>query len=185
MKRKHKRKAGNDPIPTSHRIYYVGERFTVLRSVVDKWGARRVAVIEHEPGKPPTRIDPRLKCIKHICKIWQWGQNSRKGWAMGTRSMNEARQLGPKLERLWPMHFAAKELKGRVLYVGRSRKPGELKWIVQVIGKLMPRNQRWLVSQGLIQIDPDGHIQLTAAGYTQFVRSYQKDKKHDLAHRTT
>jgi len=174
--RKHKRKEGSPPFDPSYRIYYEGVRFTVLYSVVDKWGGRRVAVIEHGTDKRPTRIDPRLKCVKHICKVWQWGSHSRHGQLVGRRAYTEAVALATKLDQLWPLHFAAKELRGRVLYIGRSRKPGELKWIIRVISKLMPRSQQWLLEAGLIRIETNGTINLTQVGYAKFVRSFKPKK---------
>ena len=167
-KRKHSRTPGKAPYDTDHRVYYAGERFTVLRCVVDKWGTRRVAVVEHELGQMPRRVDPRLKSIKHICKVWQFGIHTRKGWAINRRAMPEAKELAEKLDRLWPMHFAAKELRGRVLYVGHSRKPGELKWLIHVMGKLLPRSQQWLLEAGLIRIETDGTINLTELGHKEF-----------------
>jgi len=170
---------GKRPVPTGHRVHYEGQHFTVLKSVVNKWGWRRVAVIEHEVGQKPRQIDPRLKSIKHICKVWQFGLHNRKGWAISRKALPTAIDLAKKLDLIWPIHFAAKELRGRVLYLGRSRKPGELKWVIKVMGKLLPRNQQWLLEQGLIRIETDGTINLTELGHTQFTRSFQKDNRHD------
>ena len=114
---KPKRKRRKGPLPLEayeHRIYYTTEHFCLLRSVKDKWGGRRIALIERKPNcLPPSRIDPRLKSIVRIIKLREvYRFHSFQGSWLLKRSHEEFVILIDKLERLWPCQFMAKELNG-------------------------------------------------------------------------
>lgn len=151
-----------------------GKRFSVYRSVLDRWGGRRVVVVEHEPDDPPSRIDARSPKIKHIIKVWQWyeGLGSKMrltGWHAGT----EAQPLATKLDSIWPMHFAAVELNRcpiHLNYVTRLKSHDELKWLLNIVKKLMPRGKEWLLKRQLITLDANGVPAFTEKGIAHFRR---------------
>ena len=162
------------PVDVSYRIVTQGKNISAIRSVVDKWGGRRLAIIEHNTNSVPTRMDPRSPKIKHFIAVWKWSNRTRAGYFVA-RQMEISvfrKYLVEKLDQLWPMHWAAKELSHPVLHLKllSNHKPSDMRWLVNVINKLMPRSQEWLSKRGYIQRGEDNRFSLTEAGHEHFVK---------------
>jgi len=97
-------------------------RFAVISSSTEykkaypRMGWKRVALLEIDPTKKaPSRIDTRIKAIKRILLISEdFGTWRNPGFFMWRRECYRYRLMAEKFDRLYPMHFMAKEwpLKG-------------------------------------------------------------------------
>jgi hypothetical protein len=160
--------------PGEHRVMRSGPHFVLLSSCANKtgWGRprKRIVLLEYTGNTIPNRADMRDKRIKHVIRAWHFQTASKQSFKIAVRIGLQAMVLYDKLEHIWPLHFAAKEAKGRALYMGK-RNAKELKWILKVIPKLMPGSIKWLVDQGYCErIVEDGvtTIKLTEEGYKYF-----------------
>ena len=78
---------------------------------IDRNGFKRIALIElTTPGEPPRRIDSREKKIKQIIQIWENQPTKSLMASMAYRRIHEkAMAMADKFNKMWPLHFMAKE----------------------------------------------------------------------------
>lgn len=82
----------------------------------------KIAVIEYE-GSLPKRIDPRLKNVKRIIKIWNYVP-----FGVARYVIDEANELADRLEQLWPCQLLNKDYRnapvlGALREIKYKRKP--------------------------------------------------------------
>lgn len=98
--------------PINERIVLETDHFVVMFAVVNKWGGRKVALIEKACSSTKvTRIDKRLKSIKRIIKehrVRNINHHSGKISRMYYRLTGELIDLQQKCERMYPCHFLVK-----------------------------------------------------------------------------